>query len=178
LSAAQGVVLKLLIDTLQSSVDSLTDSYQDLSTLKGRDENTYTLEEGDFGPMIVAIHQSLKNYQSVCRNFAYLNSDNTNSNSVLVIGNRYTAERGRYLVLPRTNVNMYSYQIKDGLAHNVRTFATTQDLESYALKSDLTALQEEVVTLKTELAELKASLGTQVTYSLDANNNLSINPIE
>ena len=131
---------QLGVDNTQAAIEAVNekieteslDIHADLDLLFGRD-NTVTYD--DIPSMVLGVHNSLSNYQSVCKNYSY------STNSALVIGNRYSSGRGRYLVLPRTNVVAYLYQVKDDGAYNVRTIATAEDLASYALKSDLQSLQ-------------------------------------
>ena len=131
--------IQLGVDNTQDAIEGVyekinsesTDIHADLDLLFGRD-NTVTYD--DIPSMVLGVHNSLSNYQSVCKNYLY------STNSALVIGNRYSSGRGRYLVLPRTNVVIYVYQVKDDSAYNERTIATVEDLASYALNSDLVAL--------------------------------------
>ena len=85
----------------------------------------YSTVYDDISSMVVGVHNSLSNYQSVCKNFAY------SSNSALVIGNRFNDGRGRYLVMPRTSVESYIYQVKGDGVYNTRTIATTHDLANH-----------------------------------------------
>lgn len=99
---------------LTASIDELNNT----SHFMGCETKTYA----DIPSMVLGVHASLSDQQSVCKNFKY------STNSALVIGNRFSADRGRYLVLPRTNITVYAYQVKDGNAYNTATLATTEEL--------------------------------------------------
>lgn len=100
----------------------------------------------DIPSMVLAIHSSLENYESVCKNFRY------STNSALVIGNRFSATRGRYLVMPRTNVVVYIYQIKDGGTYNERTIATTEDLTEI-IKANVSVLRAANTPIGTDVVK-------------------------
>lgn len=125
----------------------------DTETLSGRYTETYA----DIPTAVLAVHNSLGNYQSVCKNVSY------STNSALIIGNRFSEERGRYLVLPRTNVVVYVYQIKDGNAYNVSTLATLADLANYALASDVPKIQKGTGTVNIASATTTPA-PTQITF--------------
>lgn len=99
----------------------LTATIDDLN-LAGNYHGTDTTAYDDMSSMVLGVHSSLGNHNTVCKNFKY------GTNTALVIGNRYAAERGRYLVMVRTNNLVYTYQIKDDSVIVNNILATTDDI--------------------------------------------------
>lgn len=74
----------------------------DLSNLTGTETTTYE----DYASLVIGVHGSLIDGESVHKNYEISNGD-----SVLVIGGKYSYSRGRYVVLPRSSNGSYIYQM-------------------------------------------------------------------
>lgn len=125
---------------LMSAADKVT-----LDSLHGVDSS---VKYDDMDALVIGVHGLLADKESVCKNYPY------ESNSALLIGNRYTSTRGRYLVLPRTANSIYSCLYKDGVLTREQLTTSTVDLSDYlpltggTLSGDLTLSRNANTTVK------------------------------
>lgn len=93
------------VDALNIEMDAVD---ANLGLLQGRD---ITTTYDDFDSLVIGVHNSLGNHASVCKSYPY------SSSTALLIGQRYSSNRGRYLVMPRTSNEIYVYNMdsKDGV---------------------------------------------------------------
>ena len=63
---------------------------------------------------VLYIHKNiLQNNQKIFASSVYKDTEDGTSNTSLIIGERYSHERGRYLILTRTNSRIHSCRISD-----------------------------------------------------------------